>query len=309
MLQKFWEALGTKLAERWVAATAPALLFWASGLLAWLYGHGDVGSITDPKVWILGQPGLVQVGFLLAILLLLVASVLLVERLSVPTLRLLEGYWPRPFRRLRRQLVAREEAKVAALEQRWSELRERLRQEIASPDERQEAIELDAKLLRFPALSEQMMPTRIGNILRAAESRPTGKYGLDTVACWPHLWLLVPDAARQELATASSRLQAAVNAAVWSALLLGFAAWTWWAVPTAVAATAVIVRIWVTNRAEVLADLIEATVDLHRPALYQALRWPLPTDPDDERSAGQMLTEYLRRGLSGPLPQFTKPEH
>jgi len=90
MLQKFWEALGTKLAERWVAATAPALLFWASGLLAWLYGHGDVGTITDPKVWILGQPGLVQVGFLLAILLLLVASVLLVERLSVPTLRLLE---------------------------------------------------------------------------------------------------------------------------------------------------------------------------------------------------------------------------
>jgi len=308
MLAKFWEALGAKLAERWAAATMPALLFWAGGLLAWLYSHSGVGELAQAKAWILGEPGVIQVVLLLAAALLLVTSALVVERLSLPTLRLLEGYWPRSLRPLRRRLVALQAAKVAAVERRWSELRERLRQEIASPDERQEAIELDAKLRRFPATAEQIMPTRVGNILRAAESRPTDKYKLDTVACWPHLWLLLPDAVRQELAAASGQLQATASAVVWSLLLLGFTVWTWWAVPAAVAAAAVIIRVWVPDRAEVFADLLEATVDLHRLALYKALRWPLPTDPDDERIAGQMLTEYLRRGLSGPLPQFTKPE-
>jgi hypothetical protein len=118
----------------------------------------------------------------------------------------------------------------------------------------------------------------------------------------------MPDAARQELAAASGRLQAAAGAVVWCVLFLGFAFWAWWPVLAALGAGAVIVRIWLPDRAEVFADLLEAAIDLHRPALYKALRWPMPTDPDDERKGGQMLTEYLRRGLSGPVPQFTKPE-
>jgi hypothetical protein len=36
--------------------------------------------------------------------------------------------------------------------------------------------------------------------------------------------------------------------------------------------------------------------DLYRPLLCQALRWPLPTNPQEERELGKALTEYLWRG-------------
>ena len=47
--------------------------------------------------------------------------------------------------------------------------------------------------------------------------------------------------------------------------------------------------------------------DLHRTALYQQLRWPLPTDPKQEHSQGEHLTSYLWRGSHDPDPTFTPP--
>jgi hypothetical protein len=34
MLASFWTGVGDKLADRWVAAISPALLFWGGGLAA-----------------------------------------------------------------------------------------------------------------------------------------------------------------------------------------------------------------------------------------------------------------------------------
>jgi hypothetical protein len=59
---------------------------------------------------------------------------------------------------------------------------------------------------------------------------------------------------------------------------------------------------------EVFADLVEATVELHRLALYVALRWPLPSDPAEEHELGALLTEYLWRGSDATVPKFTTPE-
>jgi len=47
--------------------------------------------------------------------------------------------------------------------------------------------------MHTPAESDRHMPTKLGNILRAAELRSKDKYGLDAVICWPRLWLLLPD--------------------------------------------------------------------------------------------------------------------
>ncbi|WP_381801666.1 hypothetical protein [Streptomyces niveus] len=106
-----------------------------------------------------------------------------------------------------------------------------------------------------------------------------------------------------------------MKAAIWGALfplcsfagLFGGGIWMLFAVPSGAVLVVISVWLWVPDRAETYADLLEATIDVHRGLLYQALRWPTPTDPDDERRQGRKLTMYLARGLSGNSPTFIPP--
>jgi hypothetical protein len=94
---------------------------------------------------------------------------------------------------------------------------------------------------RRPNVASHYLPTRIGNILRAAETWPADKYGLDAVVVWPRLWLLLPDISRQELLAARAALDSAVAAVIWGLLFCVFTIWTPFAIPAglAVAAAAV----------------------------------------------------------------------
>jgi hypothetical protein len=161
------------------------------------------------------------------------------------------------------------------------------------------------RMRRRPART-RLMPTHVGNVLRAAETRPLDKDGLDAVAVWPHLWLLLPDTVRAELSVARRSLDGAVAAAVWGVLFLAFVSLTWWALPVALAVAGGAVLFWVPARTYVFAGLLEAAFDLYRTAIYTQLRWPLPTNPADERAAGRRITTYLVRGLSGTSPTFTR---
>ena len=68
---------------------------------------------------------------------------------------------------------------------------------------------------------------------------------------------------------------------------------------------AAIVLLWVLPaRARSYGAVVEAAVDVHRTALYSALRWPLPATPADERADGAALTEYLWRGSDATAPNF-----
>ena len=130
---------------------------------------------------------------------------------------------------------------------------------------------------RRPAAPDYFLPTRIGNILRAAERRPADKYGLDTITLWPHLRLPLPETTRQELRAVRASLDIALAAANLGAAVL---------------------RVHLhppgsphrpgrghrgrhhrhPARAQAFGDLIEAACDLHRAVLYQQPAGPsLPT--------------------------------
>ena len=55
------------------------------------------------------------------------------------------------------------------------------------------------------------------------------------------------------------------------------------------------------------ADLVGAAYDVHRRLLYDALRWPYPANPSEERYTGYRLTAYLGVGSHRPQPAFTPP--
>ena len=89
-------------------------------------------------------------------------------------LRVLEGYyWPPKLRDWRTRHVDN-----------WFERQQQRFQELAlkpilTPKETEELVRLDECLMYMPKESEQRMPTRLGNLLRAVESRPENKYGLN----------------------------------------------------------------------------------------------------------------------------------
>lgn len=65
---------------------------------------------------------------------------------------------------------------------------------------------MGVKLRQFPILREEVMPTRIGNTIRAGETRPWHWYGLDTVIVWPQLWLVLPQRVCGDVTTARRQL-------------------------------------------------------------------------------------------------------
>jgi hypothetical protein len=301
----FWDGIGERLAERWASVSIPALTFWLGGLFAWMLGHHGTDALEPAAAWIGRHSAVVQAAVLLAGLLAVAATGLVVGRLTAPALALLEGYWwPWPLQPLRRRLTKRVAKRAVDAGDCFQILVGPVLGGTATGEQREEFARVDHMLRRLPTGS-RLMPTSTGNTLRAAETRPIDKYGLDAVALWPHLWLLLPDVTRSELAAARRSLDTAVGACIWGVLFTAFTPLTWWALPLGLAVAAAAAWVWVPARAEVFADLVEAAFDLHRGALYRQLRWPLPANPAEERASGRLLTQYLVRGLSGTTPSFS----
>jgi len=151
----------------------------------------------------------------------------------------------------------------------------------------------------MPEANADLMPTRLGNILRAAEHKPLAKYGLDAIVCWSRLWLLLPDAVKKDLQAARADLNTAARVWLWSLLFCGWtfvggSLWAAWSMLFGLL-SAWFAYGWALDAASTYGELIEAAFDLHRHLLYQSSRWNLPADPAIEHRVGQELTQYLRR--------------
>lgn len=306
MLAAFWQAVGGKLADRWVAISVPALIFWLGGFAAWTYHRGGLHTLSG-QAWLKGQTSVEQVAVIVVSLLAVTLSGLVVERAATPALRLLEGYWPSWTGPLCRRLTSRLARRAADEATAWQAAYARIQGADPSAEDFAVYARVERRRRRRPASAEYFLPTPIGNILRAAERRPVEKYGLDTITVWPHLWLVLPETTRNELRAAHASLDAAIAAALWGMLLCAFTPFAWVVIPIGLTVAVIAVSVVVPSRAQVFGELIEAAYDLHRAALYEQLRWPLPANPRQEHRAGSELTSYLRRGSDKAFPIFTVP--
>ncbi|WP_182884433.1 hypothetical protein [Microbispora sp. H10885] len=144
-------------------------------------------------------------------------------------------------------------------------------------------------------LLEPARPAWIGDRLRVPRVHVSEAYGLDLGACWPHLWLIVPQESRTAVEAARDSLAAAARLTGWSALYLLLAVW-WW--PGAVIAGLLFATAWSRARmaAATLADLAEAVVDLHVGDLSDRLAPARQAEP----LTGRALTSLLRRSRWDP---------
>jgi hypothetical protein len=72
---------------------------------------------------------------------------------------------------------------------------------------------------RYPESIYATMPTRFGNILRASETYPSSRYGIDAVTMWPRLINTIPTSFQSRLHESNNSLAFVVNCFALSLLL------------------------------------------------------------------------------------------
>lgn len=224
---------------------------------------------------------------------------LLLSALHNTIIRALEGYWVRRLgtatgrgarlkRRINRALMGRVETRYDRL----VELRE---DPDPSPERTAAAQKLDNEY-PYPRRTE-LLPSRLGNTIRAFEVHPRRCYGLAGVTIWPRIELLLSDGERTAVENSQTNFSFFVNAAVLLGLL-GLIViadaiahdplpWAWYVVwiPYAIPFVAAFGALRATIRAaQEWGDSIKAAIDVHRLELYRRLGVRQPRDPEDEAS-------------------------
>lgn len=175
----------------------------------------------------------------------------------------------------------------------------------SKPDkERQRAL---VRLDRFfPKDRAALLPTRMGNAIRAFERHSNVRWGLDGITIWPRIEALLSAEERELLAEAKVNFYVFLNAAV-GALAVGVclvvdkalnapdpaAYWVLYAIPFAVG--------YVLYRAAIgpatdWGDSVRSSIDLHRLELYEKLGVREPTSFSDERALALKVNQVLRYG-------------
>jgi hypothetical protein len=297
VIDKFTESVGSKLGERAAGLlTSAPIVYAGAGLAVWLLSIGPGDGWDRLTAWGARQDSGRLLVWAAAALVAAGAAAGVVQRFVPSAIRLLEGYWPPPFRSLATRLARRawsEREKAASTVRR---LGPAVQAGTASTADERRYVEADALRARMPSRQAWTMPTRLGNTLRAAETRPMDKYAIEPIKLWPVMWLVLPSDARQELIAARAHLDKATSGVLWCLLGTAFGALAWWAVPAALVAAVAAYRFWVLPAGTDYADLFEAAYDVHRFDLYKALHIPLPANAEVEQSSGSSVTELVWRG-------------
>ncbi len=278
----------------------PVLIFVSANLTLYIeITQGLAPSFAAWEKLSLGSQLLLVLGGLILVMVLSY----LIYNFQYSITRLFEGYWPRM-----RLLDTLRNTRIELYKQRWKYLDTQKQSASAS----MRGNEIEAEQLTYyppPSHLDKMMPTRIGNILRASELYAYDHYGIDSVIIWTRLRPLLPDEVVAPLAdskTASNFMLLmsvfsvtftliwcpvlALFTSRWELFLLCALGW-----PLA----------WICHHSAVQSELayseqLKAVFDLHRYDLLKALNRPIPLDDKAERKEWERLAQFFYRNI--PIP-------
>ncbi|MEW1826397.1 hypothetical protein [Streptomyces sp. NPDC088196] len=217
---------------------------------------------------------------------------MLLQPFQVRAVRVLEGYWDRW------PITAGFAGVLMELQRRRGQaLADRADAEAdASPDAQRVAADAARRLNTLPDAA--LLPTALGNALRAGEFSAGERYGLTTLSSWPRIYPQVSAPLARALSSARDTLDTAVNlchAFLACTALLLVALYDepggWWLIALALGSAAVAYKGAVIG-AQAYAGLMHVVYDLHRFDLVDALHHPLP-DRDEEWALFQRLSDRL----------------
>lgn len=283
---------------------APCALFVA-GVLALARAGSFSGRSDWGAVW--PQRPAAAIGVVVTILVCASLLGLLLQPFQVRAVRVLEGYWDRW------SLTARLAAAMTRKQRRrWEVLHSRAYGETARGD-RDVRVQADARrrLAVLPP-ADVLLPTALGNALRAGELTAGERYGLTTLISWPRIYLQVSDRMVEVLRSARDMLDAAVNFC-WSFLALTVAGASalcdepsaWWLCGAGLLLAAVAYKGAVTA-AQAYSGLMYLVYDLHRFDLLDALHYPLPPNHSSEMQVFSEVSDLLA-GVEGAGIPYDHP--
>jgi hypothetical protein len=233
---------------------------------------------------------------------------LLLSALNRPLLRLLEGYAIRNATSRTAQAITRR------MEGHWQGVWDHLNSQLddaAVKDPTPAALRLQRE---FPA-RDSILPTRFGNVMRSFETHPRGRYGLDGIAIWPRLELLLKEDQRALLGDAQANVNFFVNAlavvAVGGTLFAIDRAWYASGVGSgALQIVLILVGILVVTMAcyngalqavEAWGNGVRAAFDLYRADLYAKLGARRPASPEEELELAEAVNRCILFGEAIPV--------
>jgi hypothetical protein len=287
--------------RRWlVSFYFPGLLFSALIFLVVTFPDDPARIITAYRQW----PDPIQA---IGVLCFLAASVVLGSFLSIAAaaaLRILEGRYLPAFVTQNRINLYRD--RINAKRARYATLAE------GDPDRN----ELATALYDFPS-PRLAMPTKLGNLLAAAERYPGDRYGADSVLLWPHLLAVVPADTLERIRAARAALDLWV--VLWGlSLAFSLFAGPWlassgaggWPVSLALLGIPLSVLFYggAVSAAREFGLLVRSAFDLHRWAILEAFKIELPQSEAEERELWGKVSQKIAFTSPGGITYSTKKE-
>jgi hypothetical protein len=275
-----------------LSALLPGVLACGLAVIVFVAGRQGLGAAV--REWGAASVGVrtLQVsGFLTAVA--LTAAGLASQRMSV--LRWFEGYWTSRVGRwlagIGRRHHRRRHARLGAL--------------VGTGD----LAAYETVYLGYPPLTQpdQVMPTRLGNVLKNAELYPYTRYSIDAVLAWPRLYHLLPERFLATFSAAKADLDLMLGLSVLS-ILFGTASTTYvlvvggpWSLCLACLGGSALVA-YLTYRsalanAVVYGHQVRVAFDLYRDEVRKQLGDPPSHDDADEREYWQRLCLFWYRGI------------
>ncbi|MGW2828747.1 hypothetical protein [Streptomyces sp. NPDC001286] len=268
----------------------PCALFVA-GVLALVRAGSFSGRSDWDAVW--PQRPAAMIGVLITVVVCASLLGLLLQPFQVRAVRVLEGYWDRwPITAGLAGLLARLQRR------RWHALRRQAERGGRGETGRRMQADARRRLATRPPVGA-LLPTALGNALRAGELSAGERYGLATLASWPRIYPQVSGRLAEALSSTRDALDTAVNLC-WSLMGLGVTGMaalydepsTWWLCGTALALAGVAYK-GAVIAAQSYSGLMHIVYDLHRFDLLGALHQRLPDNGTQELEVFARISDLV----------------
>ncbi|MEU4089655.1 hypothetical protein [Streptomyces aureus] len=232
---------------------------------------------------------------------------LLLQPLELASIRFLEGYWSTtgPLRGLGKR-------------GRWIQQRRKdrlvwLNERLGDSAHKELVEHVPRELAVFP-VKQPVLPTALGNRLRAAEEKAGAVYSLDATLTWPRLYFVLPQdvlrfvsQSRNELDTAVRLcLSFALTSVASAALLLRHPVWL--ALPAAFALLSALAYRTALHAAQAYGVTFTSVIDVYRLRLLKEMSVRMPADSDEEREINDNLRLlWNREGLLEDPVRYDDP--